>query len=112
MTSSIFENYVTDLDRKMTKEKRKIALLLDNCTAHPQVDNLQSVKLVYLPPNTTSKTQPLDAGIIRCMKAIYRKELARLRLVAFDTNSEFYITVLDALHLLKKAWEDVSGEMK
>lgn len=109
MTTVIFEEYLRDLDRAMIKQKRKIALLLDNCSSHPRL-TLENVKLVYLPPNSTSRTQPLDAGIINCLKCHYRKEMAKLRLVAFESNQEFMIYVLDALYLLKKAWEHVSGK--
>ena len=84
MTSTIFEKWVKKLDLQMRKRERKIALVLDNCTAHPSVSSLTNVKLVFLPPNTTAKTQPMDAGVIRCFKAHYRKNLAKMRLLAFE----------------------------
>ena len=49
-----------------------ILLYIDNCTAHPKV-HLSNIKLIFLPPNTTSQLQPLDAGIIQAVKMIYRK---------------------------------------
>ena len=52
MTSTIFEDYVKKLDRQMGRQNRKIALVLDNCMAHPHVDNLRNVMLIFLPPNT------------------------------------------------------------
>ena len=64
MTSAIFERYIQKLDRKFTRQKRKIALILDKCTAHPHISNLDSIKLVFLPPNTTATCQPMDAGVI------------------------------------------------
>ena len=39
-------------------------MFVDNCAAHPPVDKLCAVKLAFLPPNTTSKLQPMDQGII------------------------------------------------
>ena len=29
-------------------------MIVDNCPAHPHVKGLKSVKLVFLPPNTTN----------------------------------------------------------
>ena len=58
MTSAIFERYIRKLSRKFTQQKRKITLILDNCTAHPHNSNLDSIKLVFLPPNTTATCQP------------------------------------------------------
>ena len=40
-------------------------MIVDNCPAHPHVKGLKSVKLVFLPPNTTSVIQPMDQGVIR-----------------------------------------------
>jgi hypothetical protein len=40
-------------------------MIVDNCPAHPHVKGLKSMKLVFLPPNTTSVTQPMDQGVIR-----------------------------------------------
>ena len=71
MTSAIFEKWVSDWDRKLVKDKRRIALVLDNATYHPSVA-LSNIKLVFLPPNTTSHTQPMDQGIIANFKRHYR----------------------------------------
>ena len=57
MTSTIFEKWVKKLDLQMKKSQRKIALVLDNCTAHPNVSGLTNIMLVFLPPNTTGKIQ-------------------------------------------------------
>ena len=68
----------------MKNSNRKIALVVDNCTAHPVIHGLTNFMLVFLPPNTTAKTQPMDAGVIRCLKAYYRKNLAGIGLFAFE----------------------------
>ena len=59
MTSEIFVSWVKEIDKKM-KKNRKIVLVVNNCSAQPQIPGLQSVELVFLPPNTTSKTQSMD----------------------------------------------------
>ena len=72
MSGELFEDWVHNLDRNFAVFKRKIALIIDNCTAHPHVENLKWVELIFLPPNTTSHTQPKDQGVIRALKAKYR----------------------------------------
>ena len=61
-------NGFLEVDRHFTKEGRKIVLLVDNCPVHPPIDNLVSTELIYLPPNTTSKLQPMDQGVILSLK--------------------------------------------
>ena len=71
MSSELFEEWVKELDRNFGSKKRKIALIIDNCLAHPDVPALEWVELIFLPPNTTSVTQPMDQGVIRGLKAKY-----------------------------------------
>ena len=37
MNSVIFEEYVAELDGKLEKERRKAALIVDNCPAHQEI---------------------------------------------------------------------------
>ena len=108
MTTTIFETWVRKLDINMKNSNRKIALVVDNCTAHPVMRGLTNVKLVFLPLNTTAKTQPMDAGVIRCLKAQNRKNLAEMCLLAFEGKKEFKVDVLEAIKLLGQAWNSVS----
>ena len=108
MTSTLFEKWLRKLDCQMRKSDRKIAMVLDNCTAHPNISGLTNIKLVFLPPNTTAKTQPMDAGVIRCLKAHYRNSLAKMRLLAFEEKRDFKVDVLEAMRLLRRAWNSVS----
>ena len=57
MDSQIFQEWVRKLDLTFRMEGRKIALLIDNCPAHPSVSDVKNVQLVFLPPNTTSVLQ-------------------------------------------------------
>ena len=72
------EKLVHELDVKFQKENRKIALIIDNCPAHPTIADLSNVKLIFLPPNTTSVSQPKDQGVKKRLKAFYRRRLANL----------------------------------
>jgi hypothetical protein len=76
MTQKVFKLWLTAFDRRM--DGWKVILLLNNCSAHiKDVDlekfniQLRNTRLLYLPPNTTSKIQSCDAGIIRTFKAYY-----------------------------------------
>ena len=55
----------------------KILLLLDNAPGHPIYldDFCENVKVVFLPPNTTSLIQPMDQGVILHSKCIIYEEL-------------------------------------
>ncbi|XP_066293140.1 tigger transposable element-derived protein 6-like [Branchiostoma lanceolatum] len=63
MTGEIFTEWVKKVDRDMGRRQKKILLVLDNCTAHPKDVQLENIRVLYLPSNTTSIIQPLDQGI-------------------------------------------------
>jgi len=76
MTSTIFSTLLQKFDASLTEPA---ILLLDNFSGH-SVDAIQSctnILPVFLPPNTTSRTQPLDAGIISTFKLNYRRTLMK-----------------------------------
>ena len=45
-------------------QERKLVMIVDNCPAHAEVSGLKAINLQFLPPNTTSCTQPMDQGVI------------------------------------------------
>ncbi|CAI5994789.1 unnamed protein product [Closterium sp. NIES-65] len=79
------------LNAAMYAENRHIVVLLDNTSSHMlrsehawseivcgmRTTCMSNVRLVFLPPNTTAFTQPLDQGIIATAKARYRQHLLR-----------------------------------
>lgn len=95
----------------MKMRKRKIVLVLDNATSHSHSLTLSNVNLQFLPPNTTSKLQPLDLGIIRAFKARYRKHMLKHLLTKIDscengTSLTKSISVLDAIYWIMKSWNE------
>ena len=109
MDYDLFEEWVREIDRKFLAEKQKIALIVDNCPAHPKVEGLKAIDLIFLPPNTTSKTQPMDQGIIRSLKARYRTKVIRKYIAAVDAKKPLpKLTILDAMTMLVAAWDSVS----
>ena len=109
MDCDLFDEWVREIDRKFLAEKRKIALIVDNCPALPKVEGLKAIDLIFLPPNTTLKTQPMDQGIIRSLRARYRTKVIRKYIAAVNAKTPLpKLTVLDAMTMLSAAWNGVS----
>ena len=103
MSGELFEDWVFELDRKFAVSKRKIALIIDNCTAHPHVENLKWVELIFLPPNTASHTQAMDQGIIQALKAKYRLLAVRKLTLTLEKKEPIpKFSILSAIYMLKK----------
>ena len=45
MDGVLFEEWIRVMDKKFVSEGRKIALVINNCPAHPQIENLKLIKL-------------------------------------------------------------------
>ena len=104
MSSDLFKEWDREIDQTFGTQKRKIALIIDNCPAHHQVRKLDWVVLIFLPPNTTSMTQPIDRGIIRSTKAKFRSFAVKKYLVALENGvTTPNISVLSAMVMLRKA---------
>jgi hypothetical protein len=72
---------------------------------------LKNVTLRFLPPNTTSKLQPLDLGIIRAFKARYTKHMLKHPIAKIDMCDDKIsftkeINVLDAIHWVNRSWTE------
>lgn len=83
MTTEMFAEWLKSFDRRMEAlGKHNVILLLDNFAGHKaskrkDLPVLRRTKILYHPANTTSKSQPLDAGIIRNFKLYYHKRFNR-----------------------------------
>ena len=67
MNTQVMIDILAILNKRLVKKERKILLLLDNVSSHnPDLkDRFSNIRVIFLPKNTTSKLQPLDAGIIK-----------------------------------------------
>jgi len=75
MITSLFQEWLREFDRKvgLKYQGQRVLLLLDNCSSHKLTGlTLQHTDIHFLPPNTTSRIQPMDAGIIMTFKRHYR----------------------------------------
>ena len=79
-------------------------------------DRFSNIKIIFLPKNTTSRLQPLDARIIKNFKVHYRRLLLKHTLAQIDgtdfTASTIVktINVLTAIRWIKKAWNEVKPQ--
>jgi len=118
MTSDIWRKWLKKVNKQMRHKKRQIVMLCDNCAAHSSDVKLTNVKLVFMPPNTTSLIQPLDQGIIANFKQHYRSSVLRHLMGVMKTsdNDERVaevarkLTPLDSLHMQKAALGRVTTE--
>ncbi|KAG2220621.1 hypothetical protein INT45_014051 [Circinella minor] len=69
MTSNIFKTYLKRFDRTMVYQQRHVLLLLDNFSGQRCDYTPENIKILYSPPNATTRLQPLDARIIQCFKS-------------------------------------------
>ena len=112
MTSEFFEKWLRKWDRELLRQGRKIALIVDNCPAHPHVGALQSVELLFLPPNTTSEIQPQCQSIrvvlkmmmmilvILCPRFLFNKLIQ-----PFDTFRHSFFNTLPTRAILTDCWQ-------
>lgn len=120
MTSAIFEKWIRKLDTRFLLEGRSVALIIDNCPAHPPIEGLKAIRLVFLPPNTTCQLQPCDQGIIQSLKRHYRTQVLQKYLIHIESQATevnasasqimkaFKFSILDALYMLRTAWSKVT----
>ena len=90
-----------ELNQKCSLEGRGVAPVINNCPAHPHIENSKSIKLFFLPPNTTSTTHPMDHRVIRSLKAKYRNNLVQ---------KMPEVSILKAMQMLASAWNAISTE--
>ena len=117
MTSELMQAILQGLNRRFVAKKRKILLFMDNAPCHPvDLDGMFSnIKVVFLPKNTTSRLQPLDAGIIKNFKVFYRRFLLRHVVARIDgsntaTDIVKSVDVLLAIKWAVEAWKLVTIE--
>ena len=116
MTSLVFHDWLRDFDKKMRIANRHVLMLLDNAPSHILPENekgqvsLTNTKVHFLPPNTTSHLQPMDAGVINNFKQHYRRYQLQHLVDAIDENREPKLELSDAIRFSKMAWDEVKPE--
>lgn len=112
MTAELFFEWLRMFNERMGRQGRRVLLLVDNCSAHGRAETLpkmDNVEVLYLPPNTTSKIQPCDAGIIASLKVRYRRyQMERAIDLVDEGISDIYrVDVLSAMLALQRIWKEL-----
>lgn len=114
MNSSIFNQWLREWDEELKQENKRILLIMDNVSGHRKYDEKHShIDILFLPPNTTAKSQPLDAGIIKAFKDRYKKLLLdhlceEVMQKNFDLKTALSkYTLLDAIKNVSEAWQSL-----
>ncbi len=125
MTRSLFEDwflncFCPEVEKYLKCQNLafKVLLILDNAPVHPTAlgDLCENVKVIFLPPNTTSLIQPMDQGVISSFKSYYmRKTFAQaIEKTAGDDAAmnltEFWkgFNIKTALENIGHAWDEVT----
>ncbi|KAJ8893118.1 hypothetical protein PR048_005701 [Dryococelus australis] len=82
MTDDLVTKWLKASNARVRTRNRKVALLIENCPAHPTVE-LRNTELVFLPPNTTSVLQPMEQGISQLVKKKFRDMLVHDMFVVY-----------------------------
>uniref|UniRef100_A0A1X7UQ35 DDE-1 domain-containing protein n=1 Tax=Amphimedon queenslandica TaxID=400682 RepID=A0A1X7UQ35_AMPQE len=79
---------------------------MDNAGCHqPELKGkFSNINIVFLPPNTTSKLQPLDLGLIKNFKA------AKINEHTLPSDVTKNISILQAIRWIAEAWKLVSSD--
>ena len=117
MNTDIMVKILSMLDAKMKSQNRNVILFINNAPCHPPdlKGKFSNINVCFLPKNTTSRLQPLDAGIIQNFKVKYRKLLLKFvisRVNDKKTASEIVkeVDVLKAIRWVKEARYQVDEE--
>lgn len=117
MTKKIFTDVIQKWDEELRISNRKILLLLDNFSGHYIEYVPSNIKFLFFMPNSTCKSQPLDAGIIKCFKDKYIGHYQEYvyDLVKNDPNLSIQdaiksLTIYKAILFSQKAWDNVHPE--
>ena len=113
MDERISLNLVSKYNAKMKRQKRKVLVFIDNAPSHPDLE-FSNVKLKLLPTNTTSKSQPMDQGIIQTVKLKFHRRQLRHIISEMEKDkskcgSELLknINILQAIYLINRSWQEV-----
>ncbi|XP_035206840.1 tigger transposable element-derived protein 6-like [Stegodyphus dumicola] len=121
-TYELFKIWLKHWNRELQRQSRNVQFLLDNCTAHPHLDCLKNIQLEFLPQRTIALVQPMDMGIIKNLKTLYRVRLVNYIFEAIEerwltslskaSEASAKVNILQAVTFVADSWQKVSSEAK
>ena len=119
MSGEILDKLFSKINCQLSFSSRFVILLMDNAGCHLQElkEKYSNIKIIFLPPNTTSHLQPLDLGIIQNFKVFYRKLFLRFvvskiyQTTGTATQHVQSVDVLKAIRWVAEAWDSVKKEI-
>lgn len=112
MTGVFFQIFTKFFNKHINK--RRVLLLLDNAPSHVWTDVQKAaypnIEILFLPPNTISKLQPMDAGIISAFKRHYCKRQLQYAIdMIEDGKSPYKIDQLTAMYWSAGCWRTMDS---
>ncbi|CAG8673457.1 1414_t:CDS:2, partial [Dentiscutata erythropus] len=105
MMTVLFQVWLKEFDMKMANHK--VILLVNNVKCYSSSNlNLHNTTVYYLSPNTTSRIQPLDAGIIMSFKCCYKNYFIKWMLNQYESGNDDKLNVLNAIKFIVQAWNE------
>ena len=105
-----FERILELWNSRLKVLRRNIALIVDGATVH-HTDNVYSnISLYFLPPSQTAIMQPLDQGIIRSFKSIYRTLLFDFTVQKRMKGARGSWRLTTFIRMICQAWAKVKTE--
>nr|XP_045583719.1 tigger transposable element-derived protein 6-like [Procambarus clarkii]XP_045583729.1 tigger transposable element-derived protein 6-like [Procambarus clarkii]XP_045583738.1 tigger transposable element-derived protein 6-like [Procambarus clarkii]XP_045583746.1 tigger transposable element-derived protein 6-like [Procambarus clarkii] len=128
ITLEFFSSWLREWDRELRSKRRKIIILLNKATYHPENLHLFNINISLFPPGTATVLQPLRLGVIYIFKALYRHQQVKHIMAKTHANEQMNhtnmfnqnilsppsltqcVSTLDAIFMIYKAWRHVSPE--
>ncbi|KAM9939951.1 hypothetical protein OXX80_000563 [Metschnikowia pulcherrima] len=115
MNYEVMMEWLIAFNDHVKRKDKFVLLLMDNHSSHIKADDLlkqsralTNVEIHFLPPNTASKLQPLDQGIIKSFKCRYSKKWLSHVLNSSENGRDYRPDLLQAVSWSIAAWEEIS----
>ncbi|KAI7948985.1 hypothetical protein MJO29_010650 [Puccinia striiformis f. sp. tritici] len=107
LTAEVFIKWMSNWQKELNKQNRKILLILDNNPGHIiEVDLYSNIRVEFISSNISALLQPLDQGIFRVWKAHYRRLYLERAIGLYEAKSPniYQIDQVQAMQLATTAW--------
>ncbi|KAH6929367.1 hypothetical protein HPB50_026849 [Hyalomma asiaticum] len=110
MMQDLFTSWLCKFDEDRAAEKRRVMLILDNCTAHNIKPKLTAVNLKFLPANTTARRQPLNQGVIATVKAPYKNRTCERVLLSMQQQQPLNVNLRGIIDMVVASWWQIKAD--